>query len=181
MRVESFLVDVLGRWFKPKPLIDGLGFLALQKGQPLYCRVRMRSVLHHAARIDCSCVQPIGNRNALDGIANPLLKANLGGPRNAGVGSAVHDAYGRLPVMDFGEQRFTALHFGLIHGLLERPAAGLAQRIGDLPGNALPLGVRHGQKKVGPGEVPQRVNLPGIAGVNHNFEVVGRVLNDVPD
>jgi len=43
------------------------------------------------------------------------------------------------------------------------------------------LAVWHGQKKVGPAEVLQRVNLPGIAGVNHDFEVIGRVLDDALD
>ena len=77
VRLGSLLVVLLRRWFKPELAIDGLGFLALQKGQPLHCRVRMRGLLHHAARIDGGCVHPIGNRNAHHRTANLLLKANL--------------------------------------------------------------------------------------------------------
>src|ERR1700686_2381843 len=61
-------------------VIDGLGLWSLQEGQPLRRDRRMGSVRHHTTGIGRRCVLIRGDGDPLNGIANALLKAYLGGP-----------------------------------------------------------------------------------------------------
>ena len=84
----------------------------------------------------------------LDGISHLLLKDHFRSPSDSGVGASLHEEHGRFSMMDRGEVRAAIPDLRSVDRSDQRFSAGFLQRCLDLVGNALRIGIGHGEPNV---------------------------------
>ena len=112
-------------------------------------------VFHRCARVDGGRILRRGNVHRLNRMARLLLKHCLRLPGHARLHLALHEPERRLTVVDVGQLGRAVAHLRLIDSGDKCFAARFRERFLDLSGDALELGVGHGQPDIGTAEDPR--------------------------